>query len=113
MIQIKTIKIMKTKLFFASLIMTLFFSVQMNAQNAPVRTPNERINQGVKNGEITKAEHKNLKADQRQIRQDKRAAAADGVVTKSEKRQIKGEKKDLNKKIYRKKHNNKTAPAVK
>jgi low affinity Fe/Cu permease len=82
-------------------IMLVLNSVQ--AQDA--RRTNGRIRQGVRSGELTKAETIKLKRDQREIRQDVREAKADGVVTPAEKREIKQDKRQLNRAIIRKKHN--------
>lgn len=65
-----------------------------------------RIKQGVRSGEITRAEAVNLRNGQREIRQDVRAAKADGVVTAAEKSAIKQEQRQESRKIFRKKHNN-------
>lgn len=65
----------------------------------------ERIAQGVKSGELTHSEAKDLRADQRALRQKERAYKADGQLTKAERTDL---QKDLNansKEIYADKHN--------
>jgi hypothetical protein len=65
----------------------------------------ERIAQGVKSGELTHSEVKDLRADQRELRQKERAYKADGQLTKAERVDL---QKDLNansKEIYADKHN--------
>jgi len=64
-----------------------------------------RIAQGVKSGELTRAETRNLATDQKEIRQDVKAAKADGVVTRAERKDIKQDQRQASRKIYRKKHN--------
>jgi len=45
----------------------------------------KKIKQGVRSGELTKSEVKQLERQQRNIAQTKRAAKSDGVVTRKEK----------------------------
>lgn len=70
------------------------------------RNQHGRIKQGVKSGELTKAEAVNLRQDQKEIRQDVKLAKADGQVTGEEKKIIRKEQRQASHKIYRKKHNN-------
>ena len=70
------------------------------------RHERHRIAQGVKSGELTKAKTKNLVQGQKEIHQDVKAAKADGVVTKEERKDIKQDQRQESRKIYRKKHNN-------
>lgn len=74
-----------------------------NAQNQP-----QRIRQGVKNGEITKAERAKIAKQRQDVKQAVVVAKADGIVTKEEKKIIVVEKKQASKTIYRKKHNNRS-----
>jgi uncharacterized membrane protein YebE (DUF533 family) len=69
------------------------------------RIQRARIKQGVRSGELTRAEAINLARDQKEIRQDVKEARADGVVTKEERKEIKQEQRQASRKIYRKKHN--------
>jgi hypothetical protein len=68
-------------------------------------TQAKKINQGVKSGELTKKEAVELKAQQRNINQTKKAAKADGVVTPKEKAIIKHKQNKAAKNIAKKKHN--------
>lgn len=89
-----------------AVITTLAIMLVLNSVQAQdTRRTNGRIRQGVRSGELTKAETIKLKRDQREIRQDVKAAKADGVVTPVEKREIKQDKRQLNRAIIRKKHN--------
>lgn len=101
------------KLIFTSILLS-FLSIGITAQTA---TPGinktqirqqARIHQGVKNGELTRAETRNLERQQRKIQADKKMAKADGVVTNAERKQIRHEQNAANKNIYRKKHNNRS-----
>ena len=65
---------------------------------------NQRINQGIRSGELTRAEAKRLKAEQRHIQQEKQMAKADGVVTRRERKHIKREQRQASRDIYRQKN---------
>lgn len=97
---------MKTKILFSAIIMALAIG-NADAQTVARQVKqHKRIKQGVKSGEITKAEAINLRNGQKEIREDKREAKADGVVTPGEKQEIRQEQRKENRKIFRKKHNN-------
>src|SRR5689334_9698202 len=63
-----------------------------------------RIRQGVKSGELTKEEAQGLRQDEKQIRQMKRDAKADGTVTPEERQQINQSLTQESQKIYQEKH---------
>ena len=111
---------MKIKMAIASA-MFLCSVAAINAQTAPATTPTtkpnevngrmenqrDRIQQGVKSGELTKAEQRNLNKDQRNIHEQVAADRAlnGGKLTKGEHAQVNREMNAESKKIYRKKHN--------
>jgi hypothetical protein len=99
--------IMKTKLLTLLIFAAIIFATG-NA-NAQVRhravNQHHRIKQGVKSGELTKAEARNLRKDQRDVRKDVKEAKSDGKVTAKEKRKIEKEQRKDSREIYRKKHN--------
>ena len=68
-----------------------------------------RIRQGVRSGELTKGEAKNLRQEQKTIQAEKKIAKADGKVTPAEREQIRRDQNKASKDIYRRKHNNRTA----
>lgn len=84
-----------------ALIIALFATVSLSAQTIQ---SNQRINQGVRSGELTKKETLHLKKQQHNLKVTKRKAAADGVITKKEKVKIAKKTNRLNKNIYRQKH---------
>ncbi len=108
---------MKAKflLTIASLVLFVTFSY---AQSEPGSgTPNvtkrqfrqeRRIREGRRSGELTPAESARLQGQQAKIRHDKRAAKADGVVTKQERAKLHHEQRRANRTIARKKHNGRT-----
>lgn len=87
------------------------FSFNSNAQTTKKAVvtkqinQNARINQGVRSGELTRAETKQLKQQQRDINRTKKAAKADGVVTRKEKAVIKHKQNNASTNIARKKNN--------
>ena len=97
---------MKATVLAAAILLGAIFSTA-DAQTVKQKGKNERhrISQGVKSGELTKAEAKNLAKGQKEIHQDVKEAKADGVVTKEEKKEIKQDQRQESRKIYRKKHN--------
>lgn len=109
---------MNKKIMFLSLITSAFV---VNTAYAGVKDPNvnrrqhhqhERIAQGVKSGELTRSEAKDLRGDQRELRQKERAYKADGQLTKAERVDL---HKDLNansKEIYADKHNSDLRPSA-
>tara|TARA_B100001173_G_scaffold68939_1_gene58569 strand:- start:460 stop:774 length:315 start_codon:yes stop_codon:yes gene_type:complete len=68
----------------------------------------ERVAQGVKSGELTKKETKNLARQQRDIKRTKRAAKSDGVVTKKERAVINQKQNAASRNIKRKKNNDRS-----
>jgi len=96
---------MKLKsLIVAGLIVLGCTNVDAQAVN---RTKNQhhRIKEGVKSGELTRAEAANLRNDQKKIRTEVKDAKADGLVTPLERKDIRQDKRKASREIYRKKHN--------
>ena len=90
-------KYLKTVAAFA---FVFFAATASQAQTQPAR-----IKQGVKSGELTRRETKTLVNQQAEKRQDIKQAKADAVVTTAEKKEIKQDKRQSSRAIYRKKHN--------
>ena len=64
----------------------------------------ERIRQGVRSGELTRAEAKDLREDRRDIRKEERAYKSDGHLSKVERRDLHHDMNDLSKDIHSAKH---------
>lgn len=64
-----------------------------------------RIRQGVRSGELTKGEARNLRQEQRTIQAEKKMAKADGKVTPAERAKIRQDQNKASRDIYRAKHN--------
>jgi len=100
---------MKAKLFLLGLLF-IGFSTGVFAQATPTvnkrqKKQSKRIVHGVKNGELTKGETKQLIGQQVHINRTKRRAKADGNVTRKERREIHRKQRRANVNIYHKKHN--------
>ncbi len=65
----------------------------------------KRIDNGVNNGSLTPKEQQRLDDQQRIIEQERENAAADGKITKRERKDIKHDQKRLSHDIHAKKHN--------
>jgi hypothetical protein len=74
--------------------------------NARLENQNERIKEGVKNGQLSKDQAQQLHAEDHAIRDQERADAAEhgGHITKGEQRQLNREENAASKQIYSEKH---------
>lgn len=73
----------------------------------------ERIAQGVKSGELTKDEAKDLRGDQKEIRQEERQFKSDGKLTKDERQELHQDQNAASKEIYQEKHDEQERPRAK
>lgn len=97
---------MKSKIIFSAILMALVIN-NADAQTVRrARNQHQRIQQGVRSGELTRAEAVNLRTDQKEIRQEVKEAKADGVVTPDERKEVRQDQRQESRKIFRKKHNN-------
>lgn len=95
-----------------TLVVALFvcgFAIASNAQSTPVvdqREANQkaRINQGVKSGELTKAEAYRLRKNQKNIKHAEAKAKSDGVVTPAERAKLESKQNNASKRIAKQKH---------
>ena len=70
----------------------------------------ERIQQGVKSGELTRRETGRLAEEQRDIRQLERGYKSDGTLTGAERRDLQHEQNQASRDIYRQKHDEQDRP---
>jgi hypothetical protein len=91
------------------LIAALVIGASVSSADAQIRhraqNQHQRIKQGVKSGELTRPEAKNLRGDQKDLHQDIKLAKSDGKITRKERKIIRKEEKKDSREIYRKKHN--------
>ena len=88
---------------FAILTSVLSFAQQREDRN--LRGERKRVAQGIKSGEIKPREAVAIEKQARDVKQAKRAAAADGQITLKERAKIARQDKQLDRTINRKKHN--------
>jgi len=87
---------------------TFVFIMETNAQQREdfnLRGERTRVQQGIQSGEITKAEAAKINREKRDVQIAKKSARADGIVTKGERKVIARQDRQLDKTIYRTKHN--------
>ncbi|WP_127131413.1 hypothetical protein [Pseudoflavitalea rhizosphaerae] len=92
---------------FLSVVMMMVVGVSVS-QAQPIREKNqkERIYNGVKTGQLTKAEAYRLHKDQKDIRHDRmRYKRNDGRISPRERKHLIHERKMAGRKIYHHKHN--------
>jgi uncharacterized membrane protein YebE (DUF533 family) len=93
---------------------TLPVLAQTNTPNIDQRQANQqqRIDQGVKSGELTGKEAARLEKGQAHVQTMKDKAEADGKVTPRERKRIQRAQNKQSKKIYHEKHDRQTASPV-
>lgn len=78
--------------------------------NARQHNQHERIQQGVRSGELTRRETGRLVEEQRDVRQLERAYKSDGTLTGAERRDLQHEQHQASRDIYRHKHDEQDRP---
>lgn len=98
---------MKTTITITFCLLFVLIAGSLNAQYLNGRHKQKaRIAQGVRSGELTRLETKNLRKDQRKIhRMTRRAKLNDGRISPRERKMIKQQRNKVDRKIYRYKHN--------
>lgn len=76
-----------------------------NSINERQENQRDRIQQGVRSGELTRGETRRIVGEQREIREQEREARADGNYTRLERAEIQQELNQSSRHIYRVKHN--------
>lgn len=89
------------------------------SRHAPPRDPgvnhrqhnqNHRIHQGVRSGELTRAEAHDLRQDRRAIRAEEREYKSDGKLTQAERRDLHQDMNKLSRDIHSQKHDGDQRP---
>ena len=89
---------------FVSLASTGFAQTKTPVIKERQENQQKRIAEGVKDGELTAKETKNLESREVKIQHDKKEAKADGVVTAKERAHLQREQNHASRAIYRQKH---------
>jgi hypothetical protein len=101
---------MKKIIVLAIALLALSFSGKLAAQTKTPKIHQKQVNQeariqeGKKSGELTKRETRRLQTEQAVIQHDKKQAKADGVVTPTERKEIRKEQRAASRDIYHQKH---------
>lgn len=100
---------MKKMIVAAAFLSFVFAAGVADAQAKQHRTPamrqNESIRQGVRHGQLTRQEARELRGRQAKVRHMQRVARHDGRVTPYERHRIQRANRHLDYAIYHKKHN--------
>lgn len=80
--------------------------------NARQRNEQRRIRQGVAGGALTRREAVRPEGREADLRQNKRAAKADGVVTSGERHELRKNENQASRAIYRQKHDAQVRPRI-
>ena len=83
-------------------------SIRTPVARSRVNNQNARIKQGVKSGQITKEEAKQLRGARKEFRDLMKDARSDGKVTAEERKEIHSALNEMSKDIFEAKHNNDT-----
>lgn len=99
---------MKKSLLLCAIALLLGFSSDAFAQrrNRGIndRADRQRVRRGIRSGQITRAEAQQIRERQRQIRAERRAARADGVLTPEERRAIRRNEREQDRHIRSQRH---------
>jgi hypothetical protein len=104
---------MKQVILAALIAVAMFMGVDANAQRGYNRqgikerqyNQHQRIKHGVRNGELTRGEARQLRMQQAKVKHYRQMAMADGRVTPGERRMINRTQMNASRNIYHKKHN--------
>lgn len=80
--------------------------------NARQLHQHQRIANGVRSGELTRPEAKDLRSDQRDIRQEERGFKADGQLSSNERQELHQDQRAASQEIYQDKHDAQTRPGT-
>lgn len=81
-------------------------SAETFGQDNRYRGDRSRIRSGVRSGQLTRSEARQLRERQRQIRQERRVYRSDGTITRAERRDIRHDRRELGRQIRRERHDN-------
>lgn len=95
---------MKKFLLLGAIVMLFGLSADTFGQGHRNRGDRSRIRSGVRSGQLTRNEARELRQRQLQIRQQRRVYRSDGTYTRTERRDIRGDRRDLGRQIRRERH---------
>lgn len=95
---------MKKFLLLGAIVMLFGLSTDTFGQGNRHRGDRSRIRSGVRSGQLTRNEARQLRERQLQIRQQRRVYRSDGTYTRTERRDIRGDRRDLGRQIRSERH---------
>jgi hypothetical protein len=91
---------------FSTISSTSFAQAATTNKVSTIKNDNARIKQGVQSGQLTKVEAERLKAQTKNLKEERKEMKADSVITTEERKEFRQDKKKLSIKIYKQKHDN-------
>lgn len=106
------------KIIFVVAVILIIGTISVQAQSTPAvdqrqENQKERIKEGVKSGELTRAETARLAKNHRELRRMERRAKADGNVTAKERAKLHRKENQNSRAIKRQKHDEQSRPKAK
>ena len=96
---------MKMKILIAFIAVLSLATFKASAQKSNLKDENQRIRQGIKNGELTGAEIASLRIERNQLRKElMRYKLDDGRIDRKERADLRRDNRKFNKNICRQKH---------
>lgn len=99
---------MKKFLLLGAIVMLFGLSADTFGQGHRYRGDRSRIRSGVRSGQLTRNEARQLRERRQQIRQERRVYRSDGTFTRAERRDIQGDRRNLGRQIRRERHDDDT-----
>ncbi|MFZ4713245.1 MAG: hypothetical protein ACOYL6_06025 [Bacteriovoracaceae bacterium] len=90
------------KILTLAIILSFFCTTFVYAQRK--KNQHHRIQQGVSSGDLTRKEAHKLHQEQKEIKEDRMQAMADGSISKEERSELKHERNKASRHIYKQKH---------
>jgi hypothetical protein len=114
-------QVTKSRLTFSLMVAGIVSVASLSQAEAGVRDPGvnarqqnqqQRVRQGVRSGELTRRETRNLAEEQRDVRQLERAYKSDGQLTRAERADLHHEQNQASRDIYKQKHDAQDRPGA-
>lgn len=105
----------------AACIATITLTIATPGSAAPIHDPyvnahqhrqHERIQQGVRSGQLTRSETRELANQQRSLRQQELSYKSDGVMTQNERQDMRQDQHSASQDVYTQKHDAETQPRI-
>jgi Spy/CpxP family protein refolding chaperone len=95
---------MKKLLLLSAIVMVFSMASTSFGQGHNNRNERRRIERGVRSGQLTRDEARDLRERQQQIRQERRVYRSDGNISRDERRDLRNDRRDLGRQIHSERH---------